>query len=291
MIIKQYALNMMLLGCLWGTIGTACWAENTVHWGTVNYPPAYFVDGSQQGKGFCDVAGEQFRQTLATYHHQLIANVSQARMSEFWKETEQTYCIPGLGATVGQFPHTVSSKAMSIVPPPGIVIRKAEMSRFITSLEEQASLERLLQDSTLKLGLFGQQQNGERIDALLKRYRGQPHVYERVVMDTEAILKMLNANRLDYVLMWAFAVQTAFETLTTEERESLMFLSVLEAPAPLEARAICNDTPLGRQVIEQINQALTTETYKTVVTERLLEFLPENLRDEYRSLNLQRIGQ
>ena len=70
-----------------------------------------------------------------------------------------------------------------------------------------------------------------------------------------------------------------------------MFISVLEAPAPLEARAICNDTPLGRQVIEQINQALTTETYKTVVTERLLEFFPENLRDEYRSLNLQRIGQ
>jgi len=292
MTIKHHIVKMMMMmGCMIGTIGQVCWAEETIHWFTVNYPPAYFVEGKRQGEGFCEAAGEQFRHTLATYQHQLIADVSIPRMLEFWKETDSTYCVPGLGVTIGQFPHTVYSKSLSIVPPAGIMIRKTERHRFVTPNKEQASLEQLLHDSTLVFGVFTEGQFGERIDALIKQYKGKPNLYERPHIDVAALFKMLAHKRVDYAVTFAFAVQTAFDVLAPEERNALLFVPVIEADAPKDVHAICNDTPLGRQVIEQINQVLTTEAYKTVVTERLIEFLPENLRAEYQSLNVQHIGQ
>lgn len=287
---KHHVITMMM-GCMLGTLGQVCWAEETIHWFTINYPPAYFVEGSRQGEGFCDIAGEHFRHTLTTYHHTVIDDVSQPRMLKFWEETDATYCVPGLGVTIGQFPHTVYSKTMSIVPSVGIMIRKAERDRFVTSNEQQASLEQLLHDVTGVCGVFTEGQYTERIDALIKRYKGQPQLYERPKIDNIALFRMLANQRVDYAPTYAFTVQMTLEALPPEERDALLFVPVIEADAPQAAHTVCNDTPLGRQVIEQINQILTTDAYKTVVTERLLEFLPENLQAEYRLLNVQRIGQ
>jgi len=288
---KRWIKRMMLGGILLGTFGQMCWAEETIHWLAINYPPAYFIDGPHKGEGFCDVAGDLFRQSLSRYQHDIIGNVSTPRMLEFFKETEQTYCIPGLGVTIGQFPHTAYSKIMSVVPSPGIMIRKADVGRFVTSPNEHVSIERLLHDQTLTMGLFAEGQYGERIDALVRQYKGQPHLQERVGIDPIAALNMLVAKRIDYMPIWAFTVQTSFEALPLEIRESLMFLSVVESPPAKDAHTVCNDTPLGREVVEQINQVLLQEPYKQAVTGRLLEFLPESVQAEYRTLNLQQIGQ
>ena len=288
---KRWIERIMFV-CLLGAFGQMCWAEETIHWLAINYPPAYFIDGPRQGEGFCDVAGNLFRQNLLRYQHDIIGNISIPRMLEFFKETEQTYCIPGLGVTIGQFPHTVYSKAMSVVPSPGIMIRKADLGRFVASPNEQVSIERLLQDQTLIMGLFAEGQYGERIDALIRQYKGQPHLQERVGIDPTAALNMLAARRIDYMPVWAFTVQTSLlEALPLEVRESLMFLPVVESPPAKDAHAVCNDTLLGREVVEQINQVLLQEPYKQAVTGRLVEFLPESVQAEYRVLNLQQIGQ
>lgn len=291
MITKYFWAIGLLLGCLSGVFSQEVCADDTIHWFTINYPPAYFIEGEQQGEGFCDVAGEQFRQSLEAYHHQFIADVSLPRMLIYWEETDTTYCVPGLSVAIGQFPNTVYSKVISIVPPVGIMIRKAERQRFVTRNGKQASLEQLLQDPTLVLGVFTDGQYGERIGALIEQYKGQPQLYERSKIDNIGMFRMLAHKRVDYVPAYAFTVQMALDELPSDERDSLLFLPVIEEYTPKTVHAVCNDTPLGRQVIEQINRTITTSAYKSVVTERLVEFLPEDVRSDYFPLNVQQIGQ
>lgn len=286
---KHGLAKMILAGFLWVTICNVCCAEDTIHWMTINYPPAYFIKGPRQGEGFCDVAGNYLRQKLAMYHHKTKTDVSIPRILKYWEDTERTYCISGLGVTVGQYPHTLYSKSMCFVPPVGIIIRKAERHRFVGI--KGASLEELLKDTELILLVAEKGQYGERINALIKQHQGRPNIYERTDIDQVAMLKMLYVKRADYNLVYAFAVPAALDKLQPEIRDALLFMPIVEAEAPKSVHAVCNDTPLGRKITEQINHVLITETYKKAVTERLVEFLPEYLRSEYYSLNIQQIGQ
>ncbi len=283
---KRLLIGWMI--CLFG-LSSFARAEEKITWLTTNYPPAYILSGEQKGMGFCDLGGELFRQRLSAYQHDIL-DVSTSRMREFLKQPNEVYCSPGRAVFPPQYPDMVFSQKVAVVPPSGIVIRKADYETFMNAPNQGTSLETLFQTPTLIAGIIKDAQFGEHIMPLIAAYQGKPNLYIRTSANQKEYYQMLLAHRVDYVLDYAFSFFQLHQQLTSEEQAQLMFLPLREEPEPVPAYAMCNKTAASQAVIEQINAILLTEAYKTAVAQRLVEFLPENLRDEYRALNVEMIG-
>lgn len=263
-------------------------SKGKIYWMTINYPPAYIVHGPDKNTGINDVALKKMIENLNIFSHEIIENVTMPRMLNFFK-SKKTFCSPGLAITKNQFKNTVWSTPILIIPPAGVVVLKSNMGRFKIS-KNGVDLKKTFSDQSLSAGIMKGGQYGSHIDGLIKKHRGQSNIYQKTPISQFAFLNMLLVGRVDYLIDYPISFYSNLKKLSIIDQKKLQFIAVASVKDIKMIRALCNHNNQGKNLINRLNHLLRSEEYKDPVINRLLDFLPMEIRDRYRKINMKLIG-
>ena len=247
--------------CLWTFPGTgAVLAKDKINWLRFDYPPMYIVEGEHAGQGYMDNILGLLIENLPDYDH----SVRVANLSRIMSELEQgnDVCIASLFVNKErQRLGWISKGNTTFLPPVQLVFRAEDAPKF-HKFGSPASLEKVIQDPSLILGVSDRMSYGKRIDQVVAAHSNQPNVFLRSGKDVGLGLhEMLLKKRINYTINYPWA---AAYTADPENRGKLGFLPFDEAGKHPIHHVICTRTDFGKQVIEAVDTLLADRelTYK-----------------------------
>ena len=254
--------------------------EDTITWLKTDFPPVSIPEGKDAGEGIMDKIIDLMISDLPDYHHQSrVANIKRI-MTEF--EQGQDVCAGGFIITeerseIGYF----SKYPSTFLPPVQIVIRREDRKIFESS--GIRSLEDLLMNKSLKLGLSSKMAYGKKIDSLVEKHKAKANIFFRHGDDiTKSLLRMLLKKRIDYTIAYPWMVEYM---LKPEQVDKLTFIPVKETQVPIMHYVMCSKTDWGLRVIEKINAILKkerpTKRYRSIFEKWLPKSEIERYRREY----------
>jgi uncharacterized protein (TIGR02285 family) len=166
----------------------------------------------------------------------------------------------------------------TFLTPVQIVIRKEDKKLFESP--RMLSLEDLLMNKSLKLGLSSKMAYGKKIDTVVEKYKAKANIFFRHGGDiTEGLLRMLLKKRIDYTLAYPWMVEYM---LKPEQIEKIAFIPAKETQFPIMHYAICAKTDWGLKVIEKINAILKKERPEKRYRSFFERWLPKEEIKKYR---------
>jgi len=254
--------------------------EDTITWLKTDFPPVSIAEGKDAGEGIMNKITDLMISDLPDYHHQSrVANIDRI-MTEF--EQGQDACAGGFIITEERLKIGYFSKYPStFLPPVQIVVRKEDKKLFESS--GMPSLEDLLVNKTLKLGLSSKMAYGKKIDNLVEKYKAKANIFFRHGDDiSKGLLRMLLKKRIDYTIAYPWMVEYM---LKPEQVDKLTFIPAKETQVPIMHYVMCSKTDWGLQVIEKINAILKkerpTKRYRSIFERWLPKGEIERYRREY----------
>jgi len=223
---------------------------NIITWLVLDLPPFFLTEGPDQGKGVADRIQRMVTDRLKGYRsrseganasriaRELIKDRHVCFAGEFYGNPDFLTSVP----TIALLPHT-------------IIVRKEDAHLFGDG--KKVSLERLLENSDLVLGIAKDRLHGPELDRVLKKHEGATHIYRRTGKDIlDGLLGMLLKGRIDYLIEYPVSIRYAAKKAGAEDR--LATITIEEnSGAPLIRGAIrCPDTEWGRNAIQEINKVL-----------------------------------
>jgi uncharacterized protein (TIGR02285 family) len=177
-----------------------------------------------------------------------------------------------------------TSEPAYFMPPGGIVIRKKDIALFNNG--NAVSLKELLKNDKLKCGFLKGARLGKNIPTLIQE--NEKNVVYVPYPEPEKMFQLLLATpkRIDYCPMYPFAFIYYINKLDDHEKAKVMFVPIVEENEPISTRPFCHNTDAGKKVIEKLEKfQKKSEFKKMVIEDRLLYYLPDSLREEYRKIN------
>ena len=256
-----FGLGLALFALPW--LPTPAAAQGELVWLKIDFPPFYIAEGPRRGQGIGDEIVDLLAERLEGYEHQSRV----ASPDRIFKELEQGHgaCSVAYIKTEERERVMLYSIPDMILPPNGITIRRDLLDRFGGG--GPVSLERLLGDSSLKLGVAAGRAYGPTLDPLLERLGGS-QVHARSGDDIyRSLFQMLVRKRLDYVLGYPYEANFVAQSLG--EAGTIVNLPLTETAAIYTlAHVVCPRNDWGRKVIGEIDEILRrerpTERYRRI---------------------------
>ena len=173
-------------------------------------------------------------------------------------------------------------------PPLGVTIKRSKAELFKNT--KIISLEKLLENKQLRIGIQSGRSYGKILDPLLEKHKGQKHIYIREGKGLyESLLKMLMADRIDYIL--GYPVETIYVGKMLGVDDQVMNIPLQEHLNTYSYGYIaCSKTEWGREIIEKINRILRkerpTEHYRSIMERWLDSNIIESYRQAYEAIFL-----
>ncbi|MCP4106208.1 MAG: hypothetical protein GY749_11830 [Desulfobacteraceae bacterium] len=159
-----------------------------------------------------------------------------------------------------------------------IVVRKEDVKRFGNS--DTVSLEKILQDKSLRMGRSSKISNGKEADAVIKKYESQANIFYRKGTNVlEGLLQMLLKKRIDYVITLPFSAEYV---LKPHEKEKLAYLKLKESQESIIYYSLCAKTEWGREVIGKIEAFLQKERQTEQYRSYMERWMPAEILKDYR---------
>ncbi|MCF8004455.1 MAG: hypothetical protein K9L32_09670, partial [Chromatiaceae bacterium] len=222
--------------------------KESIDWLRFDYPPMYIVAGPHAGQGYMDKILELLIAKMPAYDHRVrVANLSRI-MSEL--EQGNNVCIASLFVNEErQRLGHVSRGKTTLLPPVQLVFRAEDGERF-TAFGNPASLDSILADESLMLGVSDRMSYGIEIDQTVAAHQHQPNVFLRNGSDVGLGLhEMLMKGRIDYTINYSWAANF---TAGPEQAGLLDFLPFVEAGPYPSHHVICTKNPWGKRVLETV---------------------------------------
>ena len=260
----------------------------TLRWYMYDLPPYHIMRGEFVGQGPLDLMRDTWLQVLTDYQHQTYP-VNVPRMIREFQQSRPGLCITGSFAFPESKNNWVWSEPIYVEPPASVVLRKETWESL--GSPEAVDLKALLLDPTLNYGHFTYRIYGDEIDRLLRQYRERPDFIEVTTRASgETLMKMLYRGRIDFILEYLPEVKwlvkseqvpadALFETVKIKGHEQL---------SPVHVG--CTDTPVGRQVIAQLNRVIDSEFRLRVWNNHKLWLPNSRTAEEFMSYQYQYFG-
>ncbi|MBT3368084.1 MAG: TIGR02285 family protein [Nitrospina sp.] len=252
-------------------------SQDTITWLKVDFPPVSIPEGKDAGEGIMDKIVDLMISDLPGYQHKSrVANIKRI-MTEF--EQGQDACAGGFIITeerseIGYF----SKYPSTFLPPVQIVIRREDKKLFETS--GMPSLEDLLRNKSLKLGLSSKMAYGKKIDSLVEKHKAKANIFFRHGDDiAKSLLRMLLKKRIDYTIAYPWMVEYM---LKPEQVDKITFIPAKETQVPIMHHVMCSKTDWGLRVIEKINAILKKERPTKEYRSIFERWLPKSEIEGYR---------
>ncbi|HWD31047.1 MAG TPA: TIGR02285 family protein [Pseudomonas sp.] len=272
-------LLALLLGTLLGTsLPAAAWAKERLFWLLRDLPPLTIFEGTGKGQGVVDQLLPMLIEKMPEYDHSII-RVNRARGNQMLQEGRFT-CDPTLLWTPERAKFVHFSQPSLGVLSSGLVIRQQDQALLKPYLnDQQVDLRRLLEGTSLKLGVVAERSYSPPVDALLKvlpattlsRHFGNDAVTNLLQMQQRERLQLL----LGYWPEVRYLVQQQGWNI-----EDYSFYPIEGVERYQFIHVGCADTPLGREAVSHINQLLKTLRRDTL-PHLYAQWLDPALREHY----------
>lgn len=251
-------------------------AEDEIYWFKFNFPPVYILEGEHKGEGILDGITDLVTQRLSNYKHS-VRRANAKRIIVDFKHGKNA-CTIGMikneqRAKVGYY----SSLPTTLLSPLHFVIRKEDQKRFGSA--NILSLEKLIQDKSLILGLASKVSFGKELDAIIAKHKNEKHIFFRGAI--AGLVQMLVKERVDYMITYQWVAKYLTRP---EQREKISFIAIKEARDPIVYHAICSKTDWGQNVIKEIDRLLVQERAKEKYRTCMERWMPKDSIQDFRKL-------
>lgn len=245
-----FACFVLLLLC------TPQWvsAKDNLIWMEAVLPPFFIQSGPNQGQGYGDVITRILQEHLPGYTHEKI-NTNITRHFYMFKQGQHV-CSVGLFKTPEREEFMYFSIPSFITLPPVIILKKKNIRKFTGTAT--ISLDAVLGNNNLMIGLVKDRSYGYRVDEVLKRHQGQANLVEFTGQELSLnLFKMLMLGRLDGLI--GLPEEALYQAEQMGIRDQIITLSLAENQHNYDgwmSSVACAKTPWGKSVIENVNKVL-----------------------------------
>lgn len=247
-------------------------ARDNLIWMEAVLPPFFIQSGPNLEQGYGDVITHILQKHLPDYTHEEI-NTNITRHFYMFKQGEHV-CSVGLYKTPEREEFMYFSMPSFITLPPVIIIKKENGAKF--NNKSTVSLDAVLGDNTLMIGLAKDRSYGNTLDEILKRHQGQANLVEFTGQELSLnLFKMLILGRLDGLI--GLPEEALYQAEQMGIRDQFITLTLSENLHNYDgwmSNVACSKTDWGRAVIDSINKVLLeqrpSEQYR-VAYERWLD--------------------
>nr|WP_321465412.1 TIGR02285 family protein [uncultured Desulfobulbus sp.] len=255
-------------------------AQENLVWMEAVLPPFFIKSGLNQEQGYGDVIAKILQKHMPEYRHEEI-NTNITRHFYMFKQKEQV-CSVGLYRTPEREQFMYFSMPSFITLPPVIIIKKENIHKF--SKKTTVSLDQVLGNGALMIGLAKDRSYGNTLDEILKRHEGQANVVEFTGQELSLnLFKMLLLGRLDGLI--GLPEEALYQAEQMGVRDQFITLTLSENLHNYDgwmSCVACSKTPWGKAVIARVNKVLQeqrpTEAYRAAYE----RWLDPNSIAEYR---------
>ncbi len=279
---KLFLVQAALLGLLWGSpVGAE--TEKVIDWKVFYIQAIYNKPGT--GEGYADKLFRFFRERLPQFRHTKEDMPIRRIFHDMAHSSQDTICCPiKTPLAPDLMARVVPSNSVLMLAPPGIVVRKADMSQLFAN-RTQLSVAGLIEEEGFRTSWVRGATYHPAIREVVERNSDRPNVSMQATVIGE-FQEMLLRGHIDFYVSHALDFKWHADK-NSAVRNELAFLPVLEAPTPVSTLAFCSNTLQGREVIGRINQLIETPEFKAYREQLIDEFFPEDLAEDYIRLHQQ----
>ena len=253
-------------------------AEELITWGEENFPPIWILEGTDKGNGILDGLISIYEKNLPEYeHHHVTANM--ARILSMMEEG-QNVCHAGILKSPDRENFVYFSIPNCITNLHGIVVKKSRINALLGN-NKSVSLESLLKNTNLKLGVSKSNSYGATIDKLLEKYKGKSTILFRSGQDNHVgLLRMLKEERIDYMIGYPWEITYIESRMDLKGEIAVVDIEELEGQQRIVSYVGCTKNEWGRQVIEKLDAVLTRVRANDEYLFHAFKWLPDSVRLE-----------
>jgi len=265
----------LLLGIL---IIPICYAKEKLFWRITDLKPTYILDGKQKGLGSGDHILNYIKQRLPNYQH----DIGILALEDFLIASQRdiNMCYANLKKNVKRektfyfsIPSAFQLEYKVAMRPPSLLT----VTKPIT-----VSLEALLKDETLTLGLHNQRSYTKTLDNLIFPYLNSKQVYiHHGSHPIKQLLKMLVNKRIDYTLVKPSQLVWYLQTTPLKEQMNITGLKMIEAEKTTMVHVACTKNEWGKQVIDKVNNILLSARKANDYKQGLMRWVPVTDRQAF----------
>ncbi|GGB00547.1 TIGR02285 family protein [Agarivorans gilvus] len=233
-------------------------ASETIVWYSLNFSPAFIVEGPYQNQGYLDLVQKEIVKALPTYHHVY----KQGNFARIIKEmqTDDNVCSVSLLKTPEREQFIEYSIAHSLILANSLIVKKASVEKLIPYLTSNnaVDLDSLLGSRTFVLGLAKGRKYGAELDAILNKHRDSGLIYQRASGDqSKGLIRMLLSDRRDIegILGYPEEAQYVLKQSHFDDKQVVSYL-VEGSPAYILGYMGCSKSSLGQTVIGQMESLI-----------------------------------
>jgi len=277
---RKTVLSALVSACMIALSSHPAAAVESITWMLSDFPPISIAEGSHKDKGVSDQIARMVARSLPEIHHQFQRANLKRMLAEL--EAGQKICVPGLikSEERERIMH-FSRVPMLLLTPLALITRKQDRALFGAS--DTVSLEEVIRNPSLRLGLPDGISYGPQIDAIINRHKEDKHLYfDRGSSLMRGLLFMLASGRIDYRIAYPWMVEYLSEEL--EMPGQFVALKLRESSSPIIWHVACSKNEWGLSRIKEIDEVLVrlrpTPEYRGIAE----TWMPKESLPEYRQL-------
>lgn len=228
--------------------------QEIINWYRADFPPVSIPRGHHANEGFFDKTMSLLIERLPEYEHQFqIANFKRIMMQ---LEKNRNVCCPSLYKTKDRERFVTFSTPAMIVLPNGVITPKNNSSKFLPYLDAEGniSLQSLLQDNNITLGISSGRLYSGGIDQILKQFDGNKNLLVRSGDDVfQGLMNMMLLGRIDCLL--GYPVEAGYFVRENSKVNDFIYFPIKESSVPFTVGHIgCPNNEWGRTIISRIDE-------------------------------------
>ena len=262
-------------------------AGESITWAEADFPPIWILKGSDKGNGILDGLTSIYEKNLPEYeHHHTTANI--ARILSMMKEG-QNVCHAGILKSTDRESFIYFSIPNAITSLHKIIVKKSRINSLFGNSKD-VSLEALLKNTNLKLGVSKSNSYGATIDKILEKYKEKDTILFRSGQDNHlGLLRMLKEERIDYMVGYPWEIDYIARQIDARDEIAVIDIKEIEGQQWTLSYVGCTKNEWGRRVIEKLNRILLKVRPNNEYLFHLLRWMPDSIRPELKKAYKERV--
>jgi uncharacterized protein (TIGR02285 family) len=254
-------------------------AKDAITWSVADYAPYVVLSGPNKGRGISDEIINLMKENIDVYDHKILTTNNVIRALNELRSGKNICTTPMLKTPERETFIHFSAVPSTISPAPGIVVKKKNVHNL--GKDKKPSLEKLLRNERLVLGITEGRSYTKGIDEVLNKFKGKKNIESRVGGDVyKGLFLMLMADRVDYI------IGTPLETIYIAEdqnmKDDILFIPVKEGREYFMGYVACAKTPWGMEAMRSINDVLLKQRPTARYRSLFERWMPKDMISDYR---------
>jgi len=247
--------------------------SQTIVWDSVEFPPSLITKGELKDKGYSDKSRTLMINNITSFTHK-VQYVNSARAINNLK-TKINHCFAGLNKNDKREEFVYFSNPVMYSLPNEIVIKKENIGKFQQFIDDNGDIDfgKLLENKHFQLAYTKERSYSKHVDKVIQKNEDNKNIVYRPASDlTKGFLKMLEANRADYIIEYPVMV-------SYNSNKEFLSIPIKGSNTTFPVYIGCSKTTTGKNIIEKINKVI--EINQEELSSYYAQFLDGNTKKRY----------